>query len=569
VFVSLLTAASVAFGVITAQAAEATVEAAETVTIPTDYKVESLRGLELRDGPDGAVVARGNDKYEDGTVLTAVNGQAIGTAREFLLLANAAWDSGSITVNSKPPISKRPAIAEPKQKMSNADWANSLVYSDTPAGVMIDFSLQEDEIGKLLTAINDQPITNTADARRLLAEVARGGSFSRSTKWTEGPDPLKADGPLELAPRDAAESLGSVMPWRLFSLYQAIRSEPPRPDAAATEQYSRSWGALASLPGNIFSHSGGKRGGMCKATDFGANFCYVLVWWQQPGQVLARYWFADHGLLVGADLITPTNHPGLFSVARWSPPFSDGNVLREPQRWPLRASAHHVTERGQTFQLSMRPVDPQFAEGNDGPLVLRLEDLVSRDGFLQSNSRAKALAYTKSRVANIEMEIEAGKRAERERNRSEAMAGIYGALTGIGQAIDQQNQADRAQFEHQLTQMQREPANGAGGAQPSAERIPSTALAAAQNENQPRQTIYSYCYMSNGAKATYVSGIGSKSVGPSEAEDWRHRMEAEFLQRVEGASGPHQCEQSLKSDFTYTRGPILADNPVILTWSPH
>jgi hypothetical protein len=167
------------------------------------------------------------------------------------------------------------------------------------------------------------------------------------------------------------------------------------------------------------------------------------------------------------------------------------------------------------------------------------------------------------------MEIEAGKRAERERNRSEAMAGIYGALTGIGQAIDQQNQADRAQFEHQLTQMQREPANGAGGAQPSAERIPSTALAAAQNENQPRQTIYSYCYMSNGAKATYVSGIGSKSVGPSEAEDWRHRMEAEFLQRVEGASGPHQCEQSLKSDFTYTRGPILADNPVILTWSPH
>ncbi len=74
--------------------------------------------------------------------------------------------------------------------------------------------------------------------------------------------------------------------------------------------------------------------------------------------------------------------------------------------------------------------------------------------------------------------------------------------------------------------------------------------------------------MSQGAGATHVSGIGSKSVSVDEQQQWRAAMEAEFRQQA-GASGSHQCEISEKSDFSYTRGHVMNDNPKVLAWSPH
>lgn len=420
---------------------------AEPVTFPNDHPSSSLRGLTVDDGPTGVIVTEGNDRFKSGDRFTHVNDQEVRTARELSLLVASSVASGTLSLKSKPGGSQAgPATATIKPK----DWARALIFSDTPNGVIIDYSLESKEIGGRFDKFNAEPIASAADLKAKLATFVASPPQGYSTTITFiGPQGVSAG-------QERSDSMAAVVPSieykdatrqpRKLMLRSAINEEPPRPSAGDTINFARAWGPLAVMAGKIYA--GTPYDDTCEKAAMG-NTCYALIWWHKPGEILARSWFADRGYLVAADTILPTGKPGVFAVHRWVPQGSKTSGFGEVGVHHIRVSPTSVSELGSTLALSQS--GPIAGAPHDDPIVIALMGTVAgRFRTLVSTSRAEALGTAEAIVRGIREANEADRQAQLERQRNDSMSQLYGVLTGVGQAIDHQNQQQQQQFENQM-----------------------------------------------------------------------------------------------------------------------
>lgn len=232
---------------------------ANPVEIPPTFEVAWMRGLVVEDHADGAVVVTANEKVKVGTIFTKIDGKTVTGASDLLLKIKAGdIKKLSITTVTSEIVKNAPPFYYDM-------WAEGLVLADTPQGVLIVNSAYPDEAGKLLVAINRQPLRTVADAHALLLEIVNG-RVPYSSRTTG-----------ELNAEEAAAAKVII----------AAKTAPAKAPFADT------WGALAILPGKSWFCNGENPGQWLRrqhdARGAARSFTVARMTtarWIEPGRVL-------------------------------------------------------------------------------------------------------------------------------------------------------------------------------------------------------------------------------------------------------------------------------------------
>lgn len=397
-----------------------------------------MGGLRVESRKGGVAVTRANARYPVGTLFTIINEQKVTGALQFANLVAAAVASNSLTLSSvappKPGQQKLPPVPV-------TAWAKALTVIDTSRGVQIAHSAQPDEIGSYLKKLDGVIINSTVDLAPPLSRLATMGApngYSVTTETAYGPtDPLETDPPLVKSTTSLNGRLSAGERSYFESLANAVAATPPLSTSDA--RYEAQWGVLARLAGRTFNRLTANPGVPCQkvlTTD-----CLVFFRWDRPGEILARDWYNELGLLIAADLIVPSAKPGAFVVYRRN---AAGDYVRQSV---IQASQERFNEDGWTLSLRVAPYinPPPGHETHAYTLYTSGMSVV-----LFSTERAKAVQQGVNGMAHIRQQLAQAEKDRRDQAKRARMTGIYNALVGVGQAIDQGNRQQQAEFDNRM-----------------------------------------------------------------------------------------------------------------------
>jgi hypothetical protein len=142
-------------------------------------------------------------------------------------------------------------------------------------------------------------------------------------------------------------------------------------------------------------------------------------------------------------------------------------------------------------------------------------------------------------------------------------------LNAAGDRLARQNAAGQERLQATLAQASNAGSNGSSQPASAASNRSSGPPAQADAKSAARRTMYCWCWATNGSRAVYMSGVGSRSVSTDEQQRWRASMDREFAAQLRGPYQSLQCDIDDDNDFSFTRNSISADGPVLVQWAPH
>lgn len=231
-------------------------------------------------------------------------------------------------------------------------------------------------------------------------------------------------------------------PQSSVAMLKYIAAATPMATEADARLHLPQWGALAYLPGRIYSYDSPEPfGGMFYNSSRGSPMS-ILTRWNIPGVMMTRYWVDAFGLPRVIDTITKSGGNDRFTVNRiW---------VRESSSELLEAtfSKETIQEFGRNYTFD----DYEFVKDN---ITQKRKRITSDEGYTVQEvpDWSRVLDFNAAVLANKERAIREAAQEAKEQRRSAAMGNVLLGLQVAGNELATRNR-ERVQANTTISQGQ-------------------------------------------------------------------------------------------------------------------